>query len=240
MPSSERIVSLPTLSPPNDLFSFLPALRVQGALTAPLERRVLLWLAARAPQWLSSDQLTLLGLAGQAGAGVGYALSSRHPSALLFVNVCIVLNWLGDSLDGTLARVRNQQRPRYGFYVDHVADVLGTTALFTGLAFSGFLHLGVAAAVLVAFLVLASESYLATYTLGRFELSQGPFGPTELRLLLMLGNLAALRSPYASLFGERWLLFDVGGAIASAAMAVLALWLAWGHAVQLRREEPIR
>ena len=105
-----------------------------------MERRALHWIAERTPKWVSSDQLTILGLSAQIGAGVCYALSRYHPYALLVVIFCVALNWLGDSLDGTLARVRHQQRPRYGFYVDHMVDVFGSVALMCGLGFSGFLH----------------------------------------------------------------------------------------------------
>ena len=125
------------------------------------------------------------------------------------VILCIALNWLGDSLDGTLARVRRQQRPRYGFYVDHMVDIFGSVALLGGLGWSGLVHWQVAVGMLVGFLLLSGESYLATYTLGQFELSQGLFGPTELRILLVMGNLALLRSPYATVFGHRLLLFDI-------------------------------
>ena len=117
--------------------------------------------------------------------------------------LCIALNWLGDSLDGTLARVRGQERPRYGFYVDHMVDIFGAVALMCGLGCSGFLHWQTAIAMLIAFLLLASESYLATYTLSRFQMSQGVFGPTEIRILLIIGNLALLHSPYATLFGHK-------------------------------------
>jgi len=167
-------------------------------------------MAERAPKWLSSDQLTLLGLIAQIGAGVCYALSRYDRRALLLVILCLALNWLGDSLDGTLARVRKQQRPRYGFYVDHMVDAFGSIALMCGLGYSGFLHWQTAIAMLVAFLVLSCESYLATYTLDWFQLSQGIFGPTEIRILLIIGNLALLHSPYSTLFGHRVLLFDLG------------------------------
>jgi phosphatidylglycerophosphate synthase len=166
-------------------------------------------------------------------------VSRYNRYALLLVIVCVVLNWLGDSLDGTLARVRQQQRPRYGFYVDHMVDVFGTLALMGGLACSGFLHWHTAIAMLVAFLVLSSESYLATYTLSRFEMSQGMFGPTEIRLLLILGNLALLRSPYSVIFGHRFLLFDVGGVIAAVGMFAMAIAVTVRHTVQLYREEPL-
>jgi phosphatidylglycerophosphate synthase len=196
-------------------------------------------MARHAPRWLSSDQLTLLGLGAQIGAGVFYALSRFHRSALLLVILCLALNWLGDSLDGTLARVRRQQRPRYGFYVDHMADIFGSVALMCGLGFSGFLHWQTAIALLVAFLVLSSESYLATYTLSCFQLSQGIFGPTEIRILLIVGDLALLRSPYSIVFGHTVLLFDLGGIIAACGMAAMAITVAVRHTAQLYREEPL-
>jgi phosphatidylglycerophosphate synthase len=146
---------------------------------------------------------------------------------------------MGDSLDGTLARVRRQQRPRYGFYVDHMVDIFGSAALMGGLACSGLVHWQIAVAMLVAFLLLSGESYLATYTLERFELSQGWFGPTELRILLVVGNLALLRSPWAAVFGHRFLLFDLGGAIAAAGMFAMAVFVAAKHTAQLYRQEPL-
>lgn len=219
--------------------SFAPARRVNQALTAAIEKRALQWMAERAPAWVTSDQLTLLGLCAQIGAGVCYALSRYHRRALLLVIVCVALNWLGDSMDGTLARVRRQQRPRYGFYVDHMVDIFGSVALMCGVGCSGFLHWQTAIAMLVAFLLLSSESYLATYTLSRFELSQGFFGPTEIRILLIIGNLALLRSPYSTLFGHTMLLFDLGGTIAATGMFAMAVFVGIHHTAQLYREEPL-
>lgn len=216
-----------------------PERRVNQALTARLERRALLWMAERAPLWVTSDRLTALGLCAQIAAGICYALARYDRRTLLLAIVCIGMNWLGDSLDGTLARVRRQERPRYGFYVDHVVDIFGAVALMCGLGCSGLLHRQTAMAMLVAFLVLAAESYLATHTLSRFELSQGIFGPTEIRILLIAANLALLRSPYATVFGHRLLLFDAGGAIASASMLAMAIAVAVRHTAQLYREEPL-
>lgn len=218
---------------------FQSARRVNHSLTASIEKRVLVWMAEHAPAWLTSDQLTLLGLSAQIAAGVCYALSRYNRWMLLPVIACIGLNWLGDSLDGTLARVRNQQRPRYGFYVDHIVDIFGSIALMTGLALSGFLHWQIAIAMLVAFLLLSSESYLATYTLSCFQMSQGLFGPTEIRILLIIGNLALLQSPYSTLFGHRFLLFDAGGAIAAASMLVMAIVVTVKHTAALYRQEPL-
>ena len=218
---------------------FTSAPRIHQALTASIERRALHWLAKRAPRWLTSDQLTLLGLCAQVGAGAFYALARFNRHALLLVILCLILNWLGDSLDGTLARVRQQQRPRFGFYVDHMVDVFGSVALMAGLGCSGLVHWPVAIAMLVAFLLLSSESFLATYTLSRFELSQGIFGPTEIRILLIIGNLALLRSPYSTLFGHKLLLFDLGGTIAAVCMFATAIVLTTRHTAQLYREEPL-
>jgi len=218
--------------------TFTPARRLNQSLTASLEKRILEHLAHHAPRWLTSDQLTLLGLAAQIAAGVSYALARYNRFALLLI-FCLALNWLGDSLDGTLARVRAQQRPRFGFYVDHIVDCFGAIALMGGLACSGFLHWPVAIAMLVAFLLLSAESYLATYTLSCFQLSTGIFGPTEIRLLLIAGNLALLRSSYSNLFGHRFLLFDLGGTIASICMFATAIALTLRHTAQLYREEPL-
>ncbi len=218
---------------------FTPAVRIHRSLTAALERRVLEWLASRTPRWITSDHLTALGLAAQIAAGGFYAASHAHALALVGVNGCIVVNWLGDSLDGTLARVRGRQRPRFGFYVDHITDLFGATALLAGLAFSGLAHPLTCAAMLVGFLLLSAESFLATHTLARFELSQFLLGPTELRLLLIVGNLFLLRSPYAEILGRRVLLFDVGGVIGSICMFGLAVTLAARHTAQLYREEPL-
>jgi archaetidylinositol phosphate synthase len=216
---------------------FTPARRINQALSASIERRALVWMAERAPHWLTSDQLTVLGLAAQIGAGICYALSRYNRRLLFLVIVFVMLNWLGDSLDGTLARVRHQQRPRYGFYVDHMVDVFGSIALMCGLGYSGILHWQTAIAMLIAFLLLSSESFLATYTLSCFELSQGLFGPTEIRILLIIGNLALLRSPYATLLGHKMLLFDVGGIIAAFCMFATALIVTIRHTAQLYHQE---
>ena len=218
---------------------FVPALRVNQSLTASAERRALEWLARLAPAWLNSDQLTLLGLTAQLGAGLLYALSRFDRRALVLVILCLILNWLGDSLDGTLARIRRCQRPRYGFYVDHIVDVFGAIALMSGLACSGLCHWQTALAMLIAFLLLSAESYLATYTLSRFELSQGMFGPTEIRLLLIAGNLKLLHNPYATIFHHRMLLFDIGGSIGALCMFAIAIVLTLRHTAQLYREESL-
>jgi phosphatidylglycerophosphate synthase len=222
-----------------DAAGFTTVRRVNQSLTAAVEKRALVWMAARAPGWVTSDGLTLLGLAAQVGAGVLYALSRFNRYLLLAVIVCLALNWLGDSLDGTLARVRQQQRPRYGFYVDHMVDIFGSVALMCGLGCSGLLHWATAIALMVAFLMLAGESFLATHTLHCFQLSQGIFGPTEIRILLAIGSLAAMRNPYATLFGHHVLLFDLGGGIGAVTMFAMAICVTLRHTAELYRQEPL-
>ncbi len=222
---------------PGDRLASAP--RVNRSLTAGIEKQFLIWMAQRTPHWVTSDQLTLLGLAAQMAAGALYVVSHSNRYALIGVAVCIGLNWLGDSMDGTLARVRNQLRPRYGFYADHMVDVLGATVLMCGLGCSGFVHWPVAIAMLIGFLLLSAESYLATYTLSCFKMSQGWFGPTEIRILLIVTSLELLRSPYATVLGRRFLLFDIGGVIAAALMAVMVVVTTLRHTVELYRQEPL-
>jgi len=216
---------------------FRNAARVQEAITAPLERKILLWLAAKTPESISVDHLTALGFVAQILASVFYALSRGNKYYLVVAAFFIALNWLGDSLDGTLARYRNLLRPRYGFYVDHMADTFGAVFLMSGLALSGFQHWQVAAGMLVAFLVLSIESYLTTYTLGKFRMSYALFGPTEIRILLMIGNIALIFRPHAHLMGHEFLLFDVGGVIAIGGMMGMAVVATVSHGARLYREE---
>ena len=187
------------------------------------EAAALKWFAARMPNWVNSEHLTLLGLAGMALAGVFYYLSQWNPLLLHVVNLWIVVNWFGDSLDGTLARYRNRLRPRYGYYVDHILDNYGVLFLTAGMAFSGFISPWVAAAVLISYLLLNINIYLATSAVGVFKISFGIFGPTELRALLIIGNLILISRPTVEIFGRQMLFFDVGGIVAAGSMFVILI-----------------
>jgi archaetidylinositol phosphate synthase len=218
---------------------FVNPLRVHKALTAGIEKRALIWMAERTPAAINSDHLTGLGFVSQLLAGASYALAPQGSWALVMASFFLALNWLGDSLDGTLARVRNQQRPRYGFYVDHMADTFGALALMGGLALSGYVHWPIAAGMLACFYILSIESYLTTYTMGHFHLSQGLFGPTEIRMLLVVGNAALMVHPYANIAGHRFLVFDIGGMVAIAGMCYMAIAATARHVAVLYREETI-
>jgi len=216
---------------------FRQATRVHGSFLAATEKRALVWMAERMPAWVKSDHLTLLGFAAQIATGVCYALAVHDRRMLLAAMACLAANWFGDSLDGTLARVRQRQRPRYGFYVDHIIDSIGAVAMMGGLALSGYMHPVIAIGLLIAFLLLSIQSYLATYTLGEFQLSLWRFGPTELRVLLVVGNVALFR--WARVIHERYRLFDIGGAIGLAGMLLMLFVVTLKNTVRLYREERI-
>jgi archaetidylinositol phosphate synthase len=221
----------------NSIRNFAPAMRIQRSFVASVEKRTLIWLAERTPAWISSDHLTLLGFVSQCLVGLCYALAPKKCEMLLVGIVFLAFNWLGDSLDGTVARVRNRQRPRYGFYVDHIADTIAAFFLMGGLSLSGYVHPLVALGMLIAFLMLSIESYLATYALGKFRLSYWKFGPTEIRILLAAGNVALLKHSMLRILNRQIRLFDLGGAIAIAGMGTMLVVSATLHMRQLYREE---
>jgi phosphatidylglycerophosphate synthase len=219
---------------------FREAKRTQQSFLAAAEKRTLLWLAARTPAWINSDHLTALGLAAMAGAGAGYWSSRWNRAGLLAVVACLALNWLGDSLDGTLARFRDCPRPRYGFYVDHVVDAFGALFLLGGLALSSYMSPWPALGLLVAYLMLSIEVYLASYTLGDFTISYFKMGPTELRFLLSIGNIALLWKPIVHLAGRSYRLFDVGATIGISGMMLVLLITVIKNTARLYRREPLR
>lgn len=218
---------------------FKNALRLQQSFTAAAERKALAWLAAQLPERVNSDHLTLVGFVAMILAGASYALARTHPAGLLLATFFLALNWFGDSLDGTLARLRNRQRPRYGFYVDHMIDTFGGFFLMGGLAISGVVDWRIALGMFVAFLMLSVEVYLATYTVGTFQLSFAKFGPTEIRILLALGNLTLWFHPDARIFGSSYRIFDVGGIIAIAGMALMLVVSTIFNTVKLYRAETL-
>ncbi|HWQ03563.1 MAG TPA: CDP-alcohol phosphatidyltransferase family protein [Candidatus Nitrosotenuis sp.] len=225
--------------PPKEFHS---AERVQKSVLTALEKRTLRWLAERMPAWVNSDHLTVLGFLGMLGAGASYWLAATDRRGLLLVILFLIVNWFGDSLDGTLARVRNAQRPRYGFYVDHIVDTFGALALLGGLALSNYMSPLAAAALLLAYYILSIETYLTTYALGEFHMSFAGLGPSELRILLAIGNVWLYfqrEVPRVHFLSRDWLLFDLGGLIAAAGMLVVSCVLTARHTLELYRAESI-
>lgn len=212
---------------------FKDARREVEGILAPLERKVLRWLAERMPKRVNSDHLTLLGFFAMAMAGAFYALSKRNPNFLHLVNVSLALNWFGDSLDGSLARYRNRLRPRYGFYVDHIVDTYGVFFLIGGLMLSGYMSERVGLWLLIAYYAVNINIYLVTYVLGVFKISFGWFGGSELRIMLALANLVLLVMPTVTLMGKTFLLFDLIGAVGIAGMTAVLVGSSIAHTRKL-------
>jgi archaetidylinositol phosphate synthase len=219
--------------------SFRDATRVLSSLLSPLEKRTLLFLASRMPRRVNSDHLTVLALAAMLGAGLSFWAASTSPACLVLVVVCLAVNWFGDSLDGTLARVRKHERPRYGYYVDHMVDMLGMLFLFGGLALSGYMHPVIALGLVAAYFMMSIEVYLAAHTLGEFKITYLMLGPTELRIVLSAGALWLLVKPTATILGHPFRLFDVGGVVAIAGLVAVLLATAVAHTKALYAAEPI-
>jgi phosphatidylglycerophosphate synthase len=203
--------------------SYREAQREHRSLTAAVEKRLLVFLAERLPASVTPDHLTLLGLLANLAGGIAYALVPRSPLWLHAVNVCLVLNWAGDSLDGTVARVRQRLRPRYGFYVDHMVDALAILFLLLGLTYSGLVTPAIAIALLLAYYFLTINMGFATQALGVFKISFGLLGGTELRILIILANLLALAKPSFAWWGREILVFDVLALGATIGVAATAL-----------------
>ena len=214
-------------------------IRQNTGLLAAVETRTLRWIARRLPSRVNSDHLSALGLGAMAAAGLSFAAFPFSSWAVVGVIVALVANWFGDSLDGTVARVRHQQRPKYGFYVDHVIDLAGTTFLLAGLACSGLMSPFTAALALAGFLLVSAETYLATHASGVFRMSFLGFGPTELRILIAIGALKAATDPWISLGALGSIrLFDLGGAIAAAGMAFVFVVSAIRNTLALSAADP--
>jgi archaetidylinositol phosphate synthase len=221
----------------NQKTNFKNAERQQQSILTPLEKEVLQWMALRMPAWVTSDHLTLLGFLGMILTGVSYYLAGSNPTFLIVAIVCLAVNWFGDSLDGTLARVRKRQRPRYGFYVDHIVDAFGVICVIAGLGLSGYMSPSIAMMFLIAYFLVNIEIYLATYTIGVFKLSYGILGPTEMRVIVSIGNIALLVKKTATIAGTPYLLCDVAGVVGIVVLVAIAIVSSIRNTVRLYNEE---
>jgi archaetidylinositol phosphate synthase len=210
--------------------------REHKSVLAESEKRLLVRIAGRLPHWINSDHLTFIGAAAMLGIGACFWAGG---GALWLVIPLLAVNWFGDSLDGTLARVRHHERPRYGYYVDHVLDAVGFAALFGGLVLGGHMSVALGLGFLAAYYLLVIEISLATHARGTFKLSFWKVGPTELRILLAAGVLQLMRSDTVAVLGREWLLFDIGGAVALAGFLVAFVAAAVKNGLALYREEPL-
>ncbi|MGI9539143.1 MAG: CDP-alcohol phosphatidyltransferase family protein [Miltoncostaeaceae bacterium] len=227
---------MPT-TPPEDA---VKAEREPGFLLAKPEKTVLRWIAARLPRWVLPNDLTILGLVSAAGILAAYWLSNDGRGWLWVASGLLVVQWLGDSLDGTLARVRKIQRPTYGYYVDHLADALSTAAIGIGLGLSPLMLLSIGILMVVAYLTLSINVYLESFAFGRFNIGYGLVGPTEVRIILIVVNtVVALGAGLGfSLIGLDLTALDVIGLLVVAGMLVLLAIRASRNLRELARREP--
>lgn len=212
--------------------------RENDMLLGPLERPALQWMAKHAPAWVTPDVLTAFGVVGSLACFAGYWLSNYNVLWLLFANLGFIINWVGDSLDGTLARYRKIERPKFGFYIDHTVDAVTEFLTIIGIGASPFLQMEIAAFALIGYLLVSVHVYVRTAVEGVFKISYGKFGPTEMRVIIMLVNTAILMLP--GWFGDElaWGMkpFDMIGIVLAVAMVLVFLASSWTHAVRLARE----
>jgi len=214
--------------------------RINHGWLAAAEKRLLIRIAKRLPARLNADHLTALAILAMAIVGTALALAPYWPPFLAIAILALALNWFGDSLDGTIARVRGHERPRFGYYVDHVLDMVGMSFLVAGLAVSGFMSPLIAVMLLAAYVLVSAEVFLATAVRGEFRMSFLNFGPTELRIVLAIGIAMLYTRAWVTPFGlGPFRLFDIGGAIATAGLVIAFLTAAIRTTRVLYRAEPL-
>jgi archaetidylinositol phosphate synthase len=214
--------------------------REPNFLLAPLERRFLPWAAGRLPRWVLPDDMTAIGVLAAFGVCGAYQLSNEGNGWLWAASGLLVLQWVGDSLDGTLARVRGIQRPKYGYYLDHIVDAIATAAIGLGLGLSPFMLLSIGALIVVGYLILSINVYLESMAFGRFRLGYGYLGPTEIRAVLILLNtaLALELGLDFTILELKMTVFDVIGLAIVALMLALLTVRVFGNLRELAKEEP--
>jgi phosphatidylglycerophosphate synthase len=215
--------------------------REESFLLAVPEKRFLRWLAARLPRWILPDDMTALGVVAALAVAVAYQLSNDGNGWLWAASGLLVLQWVGDSLDGTLARVRGIERPTYGYYLDHLVDAIATAAIGIGLGQSPFMLLSVGTLIVVAYLILSINVYLESFAFNRFSIGYGKIGPTEIRLILIALNTVLALDLIGldfHLAGLDVTVFDLVGLAIAATMIVLLLGRSFRNLRELARREP--
>jgi archaetidylinositol phosphate synthase len=199
--------------------------RVHEMLLGPLERPALQWLSARLPAWMTPDVLTLIGIFGSIATFAGYWASKIDKNFLWLASLGFVINWFGDSLDGTIARYRKIERPKYGYFVDHTVDSFSMVLVFTGLGLSPYVRLDIASLALVGYLCMSILTYVEAYVSGKFQLSYAKVGPTEMRLIAILANVLIYfaGNPVVDLSFAELTVFDLIVAVIAALLFIVFL-----------------
>lgn len=219
--------------------------RIQTSILNAAEKKALVWLAERQPKWITSDSLTYIGIFGAVLCAAGFVLSSLDLNWLWLSSFGLVVNWYGDSLDGTLARVRHTQRPVYGFFIDHNVDIFTISIMCIGAGLSPFLRLDVALFVLVGYLALSIHTYIGTILKNEFKLTYGKLGPTEFRLIVIIINtlfiyVPSLTSGSYVICGEAFGIFDFIAMVLALILAVLLLISVFKEKCYFSRLDPLK
>jgi len=216
------------------------AYREESFLLAVPEKRFLRWLAGKLPRWVLPDDMTAIGVLSALAIAASYQLSNDGNAWLWVASGLLVVQWIGDSLDGTLARVRGIERPTYGYYLDHLVDAISTAAIGIGLGLSPFMLLSTGTLIVVAYLILSINVYLESFAFNRFSIGYGKIGPTEIRLILILLNtaLALELGLDFQLVGVDLTVFDIVGLAIAGVMTVLLSGRAFRNLRELARAEP--
>lgn len=221
------------------------AQRIQTSFINALERRALVWLAKRQPRWVTSDMLTVVGVIGAFVTGLGFVLTHFDIHWLWLSSLGLVVNWYGDSLDGTLARVRNSQRPLYGYYLDHTVDCINEALMFIGAGLSPLMHLDLALLVFILYLFMTINVSINAHLKSEFRLTYAKLGPTEFRILVVLVNTVVIAFPglavyRLTLFGESCSVFDVFTLVLIVLLTLIYIGTVVGDARKYARVDPPR
>ncbi len=209
--------------------------RVNDILLGPIERPALQWLAAHSPAWMTPDKLTIIGTAGAFLIFFSYLATALHPAFLWLASLGFLINWYGDSLDGTLARYRKIQRPKYGFFIDHTVDAFNETLVMLGLGLSIYVTFGVASLALIGYLMLSVFVYVRTFVDGVFQISYGKLGPTEVRVILVALNTAMFFLGVRTFdlpFGQ-FTIYDIPLALIAVILVMIFVVSSWTKAREL-------
>ena len=218
--------------------------RIQTSILNAMEKKALVWLAERQPAWVTSDMLSYVGVAGALLFVVFCVLANRNIDYLWLAPVGLIINWYGDSLDGTLARVRKLQRPVYGFFIGHSLDALTTCMICAGIGLSPFMRMDVALVILAGYLCMSIYTYLSTIVMSEFRLTYGKLGPTEVRIIIILVCILYIFNPWKDvaweIAGEEWTVFDFIGAAVAVTLFLIYICSMVSDLRRLSRQDPAK
>jgi len=214
--------------------------RINDILLGPIERPALQYFCKTAPAWATPDTMTFIGILGALVIAAGYILASNNLAFLWLASLGYLINWYGDSMDGSLARYRKIERPRYGYYVDHMVDIVNEFIVIMALGFSSLVHFEVAALTLIGYLILSAHTFLRTYVDDVFKISFGKLGPTEVRVIIILINTIVffLNNPQIDTFFNLTVsLYDILLAVVAALLYIISINSMVTTSLELARQE---